>query len=126
MEKPIKDLISASQKSDSIVAVILFGSHARKEAGPLSDTDVCIVAPGISQKVKLDLQSYASAKIDILFFDDLPLNIKVRVIQEGKVLLMKDKRRVDTLSWLTLKEYFDYKIHQTRLIETYLPGVSYV
>ena len=126
MDNTIKHLLLEAKNNPSILAIVLFGSKARGDAGPLSDTDLCIIAPTIKQKDKLNILAYSSDKVDITFFEDLPLNIKVRVIQEGKTFLNKNKRLLDDLFWHTLKEYIDFRIHRAKLIETYLPGASYV
>ena len=45
-------------------AVYLFGSHARGEAGPDSDVDLCLVAEGAEQQLKA-AQKYGDAMWDI-------------------------------------------------------------
>ena len=119
-------LISNLKKYKVIQGVYLFGSQARFEAGPLSDIDICVVAPHCSSRMKLDILGYGSNKVDISFFDDLPLNIQVRVFKEGKLLFGVNQRVLDDLMWRTMKEYFDYEPHRLRIMEAYIPDVHHV
>ena len=47
MDPALARLLSRAESDPDVLAVILFGSHARGEAGPTSDVDVCLVlVPG--------------------------------------------------------------------------------
>lgn len=118
-------LITRLQKYPKVQAIYLFGSHARKDAGPLSDIDICVIAFGVSEKMKYDILGHASDKVDLVLFEDLPLTIRVRVFKEGRVLFVRNKRLLDDLMWRTMKEFFDFTSHRIRLMDDYLPGVAH-
>ncbi len=126
MLKIIKDVTKDLAKNQKVKAVYLFGSQATGRAGPLSDFDICVIAPGITEKEKGDIRGCGPEKADVVLFDDLPLAIQVRVFREGKLLYVSDKRYIDALAWRTTKEYWDFKPVIKRFIQAYLPGVEYV
>ncbi len=77
-----------------ILAILLFGSHAKKEIGP-RDIDICIVAPqmrskevlrGIYKKIDVHGKHY-----DIYCFEELPLYLKWEIITHHKVIYAKNE-----------------------------------
>ncbi len=50
MKKEIYDLVSELRKYKKVVAVILFGSHAKKKAKPLSDVDIAVIVKDRDKK----------------------------------------------------------------------------
>jgi uncharacterized protein len=87
--------------SDRARGVLLYGSHARGEAGPRSDIDLCIVAPEVADKATLwreFISHLRDDRYDVRIFELLPLRIKIAVIEEGLVVYSRDD--------LELYEYF--------------------
>ena len=125
-ERKLSLIVKSIRKIKSTQAIYLFGSEARGEAGPLSDIDICVIAPHASEQEKNDIESCASPGVDVVLFEDIPLVIQVRIFREGKLLYAAHQRYVDDLAWRTLKEYFDYKPILKKFIELYLPGAHYV
>jgi len=79
--------------------IILFGSHARGEAGPDSDVDLLIVLPFLGSKrekqleIRLALQSIRTPKDilvttpeDFLWRKEIPGTIERPAAREGKIL----------------------------------------
>jgi len=85
---------------EDVLAVLIFGSHARKEATPRSDVDVCVVAPKAEKQSLLSfiLQHVTSPKYHIWLFEELPLYMKKEVMDNHKIIICRDK--------LELYEYF--------------------
>jgi hypothetical protein len=81
-----------------ILAVLLFGSGAKEQADGRSDRDLCIVAPGIRDKggMRLILRKIyenidvIGKRYDIWLFEELPLYMRVQVIENHKVVFCKD------------------------------------
>ncbi|MDI6737775.1 MAG: nucleotidyltransferase domain-containing protein [Nanoarchaeota archaeon] len=114
-------------KSRRVKAVYLFGSYARGTQTPISDIDICVITGySLKETEKNDILSNASDTIDILLYEDLPVAIRQRVLNEGKPLFVRDKRFVDDLRWKAFKEYIDFKPIISSYVKKYLPGVHYV
>lgn len=126
MRPNIKKLAAQLASLKKVKAVYLFGSAAKRKVGPLSDIDICVIAPHLSEEEKSVILSYSSKKVDLVLFDDLPLSLQARIFREGKPLFLREKNYIADLSWRTLKEYFDFKPVLKRFLETYLPGAHYV
>lgn len=81
---------------DRVLAVLIFGSSVKEEGG---DIDVCIVARDDPKKVLKEVFSKADAsKYDVWVFEELPLYMKMEVIENHEIVLCKDE--------LELYEYF--------------------
>ena len=124
--KRIGEIVAEIKKIKNVGAIYLFGSHARGEAGPLSDIDICVIAPTASEKERDEIAGCAYWDVDVVLFNILPLTIQARIFKEGKLLYVADQHYIDELAWRTTKMYFDYKPILKNFIETYLPGVHYV
>jgi hypothetical protein len=83
------------KKRRDILGVLLFGSHARGEATPRSDVDICIVAPKANgEKLLGEVLQRVPAKsknYQIWLFEELPLYIKKEVIKSHKIIICEDK-----------------------------------
>lgn len=83
---------------ENILAVLLFGSGARGELNERSDRDFCIVAPGLrgrSEKRRVLRKIYEKIDVigkryDVWLFEELALYMKVRVIENHKVVFCRD------------------------------------
>ena len=128
MADELNAIVGRAKKDKDILAVIVFGSYARKEA--YRDIDVCLVLfPADSKKQyehdkifmskkKLDYLKHFT-KTDIQIFQQLPLYIRSRVLKDGKIILCKDNDLLYDISFRTIKDfnYFEPKY------QMYLKGV---
>lgn len=95
-----------------VCALILFGSVAKGVSNSLSDVDVCIV---LNKKLDLlpmslkKLEYLSIADCDVSIFQQLPLYIRHRVIEEGKVLFCGNEERLYEIVFKTVKEFEDFK-----------------
>lgn len=81
---------------------VLFGSHARGDAGPGSDVDVAIRFPDECtprerfrrrNRVDAALQSHADAFVDVSALDDLPASVARRALRDGRVIVGDEELR---------------------------------
>ena len=87
LPETIAPIVEELQARDAVLGLILFGSVARNCARPFSDVDLCIVTrKNIPEAVRMDLLSFGSRKIDVSIFSDLPIQIRFRIIKEGRIL----------------------------------------
>jgi hypothetical protein len=106
----IISIVEELRAHDAVLGLILFGSVARGCARPFSDVDICIVTKkNIPDAVRMELLSYGSETIDVSIFEDLPLQIRFRVIREGKILFFKDPLTLHRIKTATVREYLDYE-----------------
>jgi predicted nucleotidyltransferase len=118
-------VVRAAREAEDILAVILFGSSARGENSSTSDLDLCLVLMPNSylglelSKIKLKYASQFTAHISI--FQQLPLYMKKRVLQEGKILLCRDYDALYELAFKTLREYS----HFAPIYREYLKEVAH-
>lgn len=105
------------EKHRDVGLVYLFGSHARGDAGRLSDVDIAVyfhqkdpvkrhdqlfqIAGDLSQSLKTD-------NVDIVSLNDLesPL-LKFRIIKEGKILFEREPFRI-LVEPKIMNDYFDF------------------
>ncbi len=74
--------------SDQVLAIVVYGSRAKDEETERSDIDVCIVAPhrDSSQIYKETLPLV----YDIKIFELMPLYLKMKVIENHKIVYTSD------------------------------------
>jgi predicted nucleotidyltransferase len=106
-----------------VLAVIVFGSAARGDAGPASDIDVCLVlrpdaAVDPSEK---RLAYLARVDLDVHIFQQLPLYVRRRVLREGHVTLSKDDDALYALALRTAKAFEDFR----HVYSQYLDAVAH-
>lgn len=105
-------LIEAKRDPD-VAAVLLFGSRARGESVPGSDTDVCLVLrPGNYGPMTLHRKRLSYLKeggADVRIFSQLPLYIRRRVLKEGKILLCRDDDLLYEIAFRTAQAFEDFR-----------------
>jgi predicted nucleotidyltransferase len=107
-------------EDERILAVLLFGSGAKKQADGRSDRDFCIVAPKIRNTG--DMRAVLSKiygninvrgkRYDIWLFEELPLYMKVQVIENHKVVFCKDLPSLYEYFYFYRKVWGDQKHRQ--------------
>lgn len=81
---------------DEVLGVYLFGSHATGTPTPRSDIDICIVAgPGkdLGEVLRYVWRSteLGQPPYDVRIFEELPLYLKGRVLEEGELIASRDE-----------------------------------
>ncbi len=87
---PVEKLISKLNKefefiNDEVEGILLYGSCAMNTADERSDIDICIIKPGTHGILQRILQKVGD-KYDIKIFEDLPLYIKMNIIENYRVI----------------------------------------
>lgn len=105
--QPITDELRANPH---VLALILSGSGARGRPRKNSDIDLCIVTKkDIPESEKMDFFSYSSGKIEVSFFQDLPIMIQFQKLRKGKVIGCKNSREFNAIVADTIREYHDFE-----------------
>lgn len=99
----------------SILALLLFGSYARKE--PYHDIDIAIVLENNADKLKvlsiIESSVPEEPKFDFSVFNDMPMNMKSRVLNECIVIYNRkdyDLKEVSSdiiIKWSDIKPIID-------------------
>jgi predicted nucleotidyltransferase len=122
----VDGILTKARKDRDVVAVFLFGSRARGESVPGSDTDVCLLLrpgkydPMVLQQKRLSYLGESSA--DVHIFSQLPLYIRHRVLKEGKILLCQDEDLLYELAFRTAQAFEDFR----HLYYGYLEDLAHV
>lgn len=116
-------IINKARKDKNILAVIVFGSFARKER--YSDIDVCLVLKERQKNIEMSKTKIKYLKgfpaFDIQIFQQLPLYIRIRILKEGKILFCSNTDMLYDMAFATIKEFGDYK----HIYDSYLEGVMH-
>ena len=125
-KKQLSKIIEGAKKDAEVLALFLFGSTTRKENYKNSDIDICLVLmphsytpKELSQK---KLEYLKSFNLDIHIFQQLPINIKKRVIKEGKVLHCKAEETLYEITFIVIREFADFE----HIYRDYLKEVAHV
>jgi predicted nucleotidyltransferase len=114
------------QQDEAVLAVILFGSRARGDATPASDTDLCLVLPfgkdAAEDQVTVRMRYLKDADLDLRIFQQLPLYVRRRVLKEGVVLVCRDFDALYAMAYRTAQAFEDFK----RIYRQYLEQVAHV
>ena len=103
-----KKIASKLKSKRGILAVYLFGSCAKGKNSPVSDVDLAVFLDGRVKGAAQDALSYSSSKIDISIFNESPPYLKFEVMEGGKALFVRDKKRLEAMLVSALKEYHDH------------------
>src|SRR5262245_24265816 len=114
-------LVERARSDSAVLALVLFGSHARGEASPASDVDVCLVlGPDGGSDVAMAeqrLEYLAIADVDIAVFQQLPLPIRSRVLREGRVLFVRDEDMLYDLATRTMRAFERFRPYYRRYLD---------
>lgn len=109
MPEELDELETVLKESDAYAAVV-FGSYARGEN--YNDIDVAVFTEEDVEGIVREV----SSKFDIQAFNDLPMYVRKRVLEEGELVYCTDKDRFYDEVVRTIKEYEDFKpIHDEYL-----------
>ena len=114
----IQKLKKISLNEKGVLALLLFGSYARKE--PYHDIDIAVILDNISDRIKVlsILESYVpeAPRFDFSVFNDMPMGMKSRVLSECVVIYTKQDFDLKGMSieiiqkWSDIKPIFDTAI----------------
>jgi|GEM_PF-1258281 predicted nucleotidyltransferase len=111
IKNKIKAITDAAEKDKHVIAILLFGSYARKERN-YRDIDIAILIDNETKSFD-ELNKYSvtgnSINFDISILNDLPLNVQRRVLNEAKVIHVKDKSKLYDYSVRIAEKWSDYE-----------------
>jgi predicted nucleotidyltransferase len=109
VDRALERLVAAARADQDVLAVILYGSQARGEAGAGSDVDVALVLANATREpleIGRVLLRYASlGDADVQVFQRLPLYVQSRVLREGLVLFVRDEDALYEAAFRTVRAW---------------------
>jgi len=126
-DRQIELLLRLAGQDPDVLAVILFGSRARADARPSSDTDVCLVlTPAPRDRLALGRKRLLYAgrvDLDVQVLQQLPLYVRPRVFREGRVLFVRDEDALYDVAFRTVRAFEAFKsVYRTYLAEVARAG----
>jgi|SRR3989338_7674331 len=121
MENKLQTLKMFLEKQDEIVFAYLFGSQATGKVHALSDIDIAIYVQkdvlvskqypygfvaSLLGRIPKNLQA---ENIDFVLLNEVPILLRHRCIEQGKLLFSKNQKLLTRFKVQTLLEYFDTK-----------------
>lgn len=113
------NLILQDKLKDSIIAILLFGSHVKGMVTKRSDIDICAVfkeiTPEEADKFRIRLLGNFSTNVDIQVFNVLPQKIKREIARNHKILY-RTKEFDNTFFTIRYLKDEDYFIRMKRIM----------
>lgn len=107
-DSKIEVTVKLLKNLDFVHSILLFGSIANRRSG--NDIDICYIpSREMSLKERLVINSAVPAGVDISMYFDLPVHIRKRVSEEGKVLFTREIYGLLTILKENDLEYSGYK-----------------
>jgi len=104
---------------DGVTSAYLFGSHARGQAGPLSDVDVAVLLAGRPDDdrcfdMRLEIMGGLMDvlhvnEVDVAILNQAPLALRYRALRDGVLLFCCDRQAMVEFCARTVIEYLDFK-----------------
>lgn len=115
MESPVDhQIVDALAAHRDIAAVYLFGSRASGAARTDSDVDIGVLftmppARTLEGRFSLegDLEQQLGRPVDLVVLNDAPVDLRIRVLREGRLLVDRDRAARIAFEVRTRNEAFD-------------------
>jgi len=94
---------------DRYLAILIFGSHARDDASPISDIDVCIITNNKSNNAICYNEIYPNLKMDIydvVIFENCDDELKAEIAKNHIVVFCRDNKELE--KYLQTYKYLEF------------------
>ena len=127
LPKNIDDLLTEAYEylraDKDILFAYLFGGLARKKARPLSDVDIAVYCEEGSffPEKKLEILGNLAGilrtdEIDLVVLNRAPLTLKMKILENKKVIVDKDPSLRHRYESLTMRQYFDFSFKESFIL----------
>lgn len=107
-----------------VVFAYLFGGLAKKKPMPLSDVDIAIyLLEGLDMVEKRMeilgklMMLLETDEIDLVILNTAPLTLKMKILENKKVIVDNNPFLRHRYESLTMREYFDFSIKEMSILE---------
>jgi predicted nucleotidyltransferase len=129
----IEDLIPKAltylQSMPDILFAYLFGSFGRGKPFPLSDVDIAVYLkePSDVQQKKMEILGalidiLETDEIDLVILNNAPLPLRMRILENKKVVADREPFFRHRYESLTMREYFDFSILEKQILNRRFMG----
>jgi len=121
---PVERIVKILREYEVVIFAYLFGSHARGEAGKLSDIDVAVyLDPSLSQDAMWDIfldilshLSFRDVEVDVILLNTASYRLAFEALR-GKLLFSRDEGMRKEFIYRTLRTYLDRRYYDLRRAE---------
>ncbi len=110
-------------KEKQVIFAYLFGSLAKGKQDPLADVDIAVYIKTLEAladyKGELFLKLsdvLGTSEIDLVILNSAPISLAGRILQGRRIIIDKEPFKRHLYESLTLREFFDFQVHETRLL----------
>lgn len=124
------DEIERAFTGAGVTVAYLFGSRATGRATQRSDADVAVLCErplGLRARGHLAnalADALGVTEVDLVVLEEAPLELRGRVVQEGRLIYSSDEPRRVAFEVRTRSEYFDFLPYLEELTRRYLRKVA--
>ncbi len=121
VKESLRSIVQKAKNDEDILAVVLFGSYARKET--FRDVDVALVIwpERFNQADVLHWEmQYSERDLDVSIYQQLPLYVQLDVLRDGVPQLVKDDDAFYDIAFGTLREWNDFRARYYLYLEAVL------
>lgn len=108
------------------VAILLYGSFARRQVHPGSDIDLAIFQPCRKPDIfelnlaRIDLEDLCKRPVDLVILEEASPILAMQILGNHQLLALQDRRLLDAFVVKTLMDYADLKIVRRTIEEALL------
>lgn len=124
IEHLIPKTLAYLQSRSEILFAYLFGSFGREKLLPLSDVDIAIFLkePADFQEKKMEILGalidlLQTDEIDLVILNIAPLTLRMKILENKKVVVDHMPSLRHHFESLTVREYFDFSVVEKAILE---------
>lgn len=122
IEERLRTLGRALERCSGVVFAYLFGGAAGR-IRPLSDVDVAVYLDETADPIEARLEAVGvvtahlgTDEVDLVVLNTAPTSLTGRILQTRRVICDRDPFRRHRFESLALREFFDFRIFEHRLL----------
>jgi predicted nucleotidyltransferase len=121
--------VSLLRETEPVAFAYLFGGLARGKAQPLSDVDIAVylLKDENVTETKMDLLGklvhvLETDEIDLVILNTAPLPLRMKILEQKKVIVDHVPFLRHLYESLTMREYFDFSMREMAILERRFMG----
>jgi hypothetical protein len=123
IEELLPEAFEYLRTDEDVLFAYLFGGLARKKVGPLSDLDTAVYLAEKSSfgDKKLEILGHLTSilktdEIDLAVLNRAPLAIRMKILENKRVVVDKEPLTRHRYESLTMRQYFDFSYKEKAIL----------